>query len=53
MRPIDIARRSIPNAAPDCRHRSNPKQSVRMRARWKEIKKKLADYERLIKTAIK
>jgi len=36
-------RRSLPeNKVPDCRYRPNPKQSLRMKKRWKIIKRLLA-----------
>jgi hypothetical protein len=42
-------RKSILGAAPDCRRRPNPKQSIRKKEWWALTKKKLAEYEKLIR----
>ena len=48
MRKTDVLRKSIPRAAPDCRRRSNPAQSIRKKAWWKSIKAKLQRLEELL-----
>jgi len=41
-------RKSIPGQAPDCRFKRNPAHSERMKARWIELKRKLAQLDDLL-----